>query len=123
MGKTMTVVGSPKKWFQILTLVVVLTLAVPWAAFAATNINYVYVPSVVDDSGTVIEDGLVLFDPSDLLRNDSSGLADESNQTLTVTGVSEPVKGTVELLAAPDPDAGKIRFTPAPNYNGPASFR
>src|SRR5919106_497419 len=53
------------------------------------------------------------FPASDLLANDA---ANESGQTLSVTGVGSPVGGTVGL------NAGQITFTPSPDFNGAASF-
>jgi len=67
-------------------------------------------PSVQEDSGVTI----IQF--ADLLANDIGGPYEEG-QTLTITGVSNPVGGTVEIVD------GHIEFTPGPNYNGTASFQ
>ena len=71
-------------------------------------------PTAAGDSTTVAEDGSRRRRPAD---NDSTGPANESGQTLTVTAV----------------DSGRARhghvhrwrgltYTPAANYNGPDSF-
>src|SRR4029079_18381087 len=55
--------------------------------------------------------------------NDSTGPANESGQTLTLDSITvAPSHGTATILVAPDVNAGKIRYTPAANYNGPDSF-
>ena len=67
-------------------------------------------PVVQDDTLTVDEDS-----PStvvDVLANDS----DIDGDTLTVTAVTQPARGTVVL------DNGVVRFTPAPNDNGILTF-
>ena len=60
-----------------------------------------------------------MFAASDLTANDVAGPANESNQTLTVTGVAATAAthGTVVLNAD-----NTVTYTPAANYNGPASF-
>ncbi|MGE5703555.1 MAG: Ig-like domain-containing protein, partial [Clostridia bacterium] len=52
-----------------------------------------------------------------LLANDSSGPANESGQTLTITAVDTPVGGSVNFSGS------NVVFTPATNYLGNASFR
>ncbi|HEX7946396.1 MAG TPA: Ig-like domain-containing protein, partial [Phenylobacterium sp.] len=82
---------------------------------ATVNINVTPVndpPDAVDDSGSTPEDTPVTFTVGDLLGNDT----DPENDTLTVTGVSNPSHGTVTLVN------GVVTFTPDANYNGPASF-
>ncbi|MES2665388.1 MAG: VCBS domain-containing protein, partial [Pseudomonadota bacterium] len=73
-------------------------------------------PVAVADTGlTVAEDGSIVIVAATLAANDTdadTGLGD----TLTVTGVSAPVGGTVSLLN------GNVTFTPTANFNGPASF-
>jgi large repetitive protein len=77
-------------------------------------------PSAVDDSFTVAEDGSVTID---VLANDS----DLDGDTLTITEVDGEAitdggaavavtNGSVALVA------GELVFSPALNYNGPASF-
>jgi CSLREA domain-containing protein len=56
---------------------------------------------------------------ADLLGNDSPGPADESGQSLTITGVSNPAGGTVTL----DIPNSQVLFTPTNNFFGPAGFR
>ena len=66
--------------------------------------------AVAEDSGTRI----ISF--ASLLGNDSKGPADETGQTLTITAVSNVVGGTAVI------NGTNIEFTPAANFNGPASF-
>lgn len=75
-------------------------------------------PVATDDSlAAIAEDsGAYTIAPSALLGNDSSGPANESGQTLTITSVGSAVGGTVSL------SGGNVAFTPTANYNGPASF-
>jgi len=73
-------------------------------------------PTAATDTKTTAEDTALTFPASDLTANDSTGPANESGQTLTVTAVGSPVNGTVSLAS------GQITFTPAADYNGPASF-
>ncbi|WP_254508263.1 beta strand repeat-containing protein [Anatilimnocola floriformis] len=51
-----------------------------------------------------------------LLANDSKGAANESSQTLTLTGASNPVGGTVAIVGS------NVVFTPTANFSGNASF-
>ncbi|HET7434298.1 MAG TPA: Ig-like domain-containing protein [Thermoanaerobaculia bacterium] len=73
-------------------------------------------PVATTDAKSVAEDATLSFPATDLLANDSKGNAFESAQTLTVTSVSNPVGGTVTLVA------GTITFTPNADFNGAASF-
>ena len=78
-------------------------------------------PFAVDDSKSTNEDTALVFPKSDLTANDT----DVDGDTLTVTSVSSTASthGTVVIVTDPlDPEVGKIRYTPAANYNGPASF-
>jgi DNA/RNA endonuclease G (NUC1) len=74
--------------------------------------------TAVDDSKTTPEDTQLTFPAGDLTTNDSAGPANESTQSLTVTGVTPGANthGTVGLAA------GVITYTPEANYHGPASF-
>ncbi len=74
--------------------------------------------TAADDSKSTNEDTSLNFPASDLTGNDSAGPANESGQTLTVTSVTPTVgtHGTVSL------NSGQINYSPASNYNGPASF-
>jgi hypothetical protein len=86
------------------------------ASFTVTEVNDA--PVATDDVLTsVAEDsGIRTITYADLTGNDSTGPADESGQTLTVTGVSAAVGGTVAIVS------GHVEFTPTANFNGTASF-
>jgi DNA/RNA endonuclease G (NUC1) len=75
-------------------------------------------PTANGDSKSTSEDTALAFPASDLTVNDSAGPANESGQTLTVTGVvSTPdTHGTLVL------NSGQVSYTPDANYNGPATF-
>src|SRR5205823_2692705 len=77
-------------------------------------------PPVASDDirGPVAEDGSLSFPAAGLSSNDVAGPANESSQSLTVTAVSATADthGTVSLAA------GTVTYTPAADYNGPASF-
>lgn len=81
-----------------------------------SNINDAPVadPETLSDSA---EDATRTILASELLGNDAAGASNESGQTIVITSVSNAVGGTVELLAN-----GNIKFTPTPDYNGPAGF-
>jgi len=85
-------------------------------SFTITEVNDA--PTAVNDPlGTVVEDsGQRTIQFSTLLSNDSKGPANESGQTLIVKSVSNPLGGTVSIVA------GTVRFTPAANYTGFAHF-
>jgi glucose/arabinose dehydrogenase len=57
----------------------------------------------------------------DVLGNDSPGPANEVGQTLNVAAVDTPAHGSATLITI-GPNAGKIRYTPSPHYNGPDGF-
>jgi uncharacterized protein (TIGR03382 family) len=70
-------------------------------------------PDAVNDAVTVAEDSAATV--VDVLANDS--IAPDVGETLTVTAVTQPaVGGTVTLTG------GVVRFTPAPNFSGTATF-
>ncbi|MBI3851739.1 MAG: tandem-95 repeat protein [Verrucomicrobia bacterium] len=72
---------------------------------------------VNDPLGDVAEDsGPRTNSFASLLPNDSPGPANESTQTLTITAVGSAVGGTVSISGT------NVIFTPAANYNGPASY-
>lgn len=76
-------------------------------------------PVPTDDAKSTPENTPLVFPASQLTANDKPGPAaagDEQSQTLTVTEVGSSEHGAASL------DNGEITFTPAPNYNGPASF-
>src|SRR6185369_692872 len=87
------------------------------ASFTVTEVNDAPVAnndtltSVAEDSGQ----RTISF--ATLLANDSTGSGNESGQTLTITGVSGAVGGTVSILG------GNVLFTPAADFNGAASFQ
>src|SRR5947208_3472012 len=65
--------------------------------------------SVAEDSAT----GTLV----DVLANDTTGPANESAQTLTITGVTQGTHGSVAI------ESGKVRYIPTDaNYNGTDSF-
>ena len=66
-------------------------------------------PEAVDDSALVSEDASVLIN---VLGNDS----DPDGDALSVGTLGTPGHGTVVVLA------GKVRYTPTPNYSGTDSF-
>ncbi len=66
--------------------------------------------SVKEDSGVRV----ISF--ASLLANDSTGPANESGQTLTITGLSNIVGGTAVI------NGTNVEFTPTANFNGTASF-
>jgi autotransporter-associated beta strand protein len=65
---------------------------------------------IAEDSGT----RTIPF--ATLLANDSAGPANESGQSLTIVSVGGAVGGAVAISGT------DVLFTPAPDYNGPASF-
>ncbi|MEW5847724.1 MAG: Ig-like domain-containing protein [Myxococcota bacterium] len=69
-------------------------------------------PVAVDDSKSTNEDVALTFPATDLSANDT----DVDGDPRTVTAVSNPVNGTVSLVA------GSITFTPNTNFNGTGSF-
>jgi VCBS repeat-containing protein len=71
-------------------------------------------PVATDDTAAdVAEDAAAFIIPfANILGNDT----DADLDTLVVSAVSNGVGGTVELVA------GGVKFTPAANFNGPASF-
>jgi len=75
-------------------------------------------PTAVMDQESTNEDTPLTFAASDLVVNDSTGPANESSQTLTVTGVAATADthGTVTL------SGGQVRYIPEPDFNGAASF-
>ena len=72
-------------------------------------------PVAVDDTAAnVAEDALSFIIPfASILGNDT----DADLDTLSITAVSNPIGGTVQIVAGQG-----VRFTPAANFNGPASF-
>lgn len=75
-------------------------------------------PTADNDTATTDEDTAKVID---VKHGDTSGPANESDQNLTVTNVTDPAKGTAEIITG-GADAGKVRYTPDPNYTGADSF-
>lgn len=75
-------------------------------------------PVAVDDSRTIDEDTVLDMEHAELLANDSAGPANESDQTLTITGVQaiSAAGGSVSLIGQ------RVVYTPPSNYSGPDSF-
>jgi DNA/RNA endonuclease G (NUC1) len=75
-------------------------------------------PTAADDARSTNEDTALSFAAYLLTSNDTAGPANEASQSLVVSSVAPAANtnGTVSLAA------GMITYTPAPNYNGPASF-
>ncbi|GJM02808.1 MAG: hypothetical protein DHS20C08_13090 [Rhodomicrobium sp.] len=72
-------------------------------------------PIANDDFGFELdEDNSLIIEAATLLANDS----DPDGDALTISAVSNPLGGTVQLTSS-----GDVEFTPDANYNGPASFR
>ncbi|WP_295641009.1 Ig-like domain-containing protein, partial [uncultured Methylibium sp.] len=69
-------------------------------------------PVAVADTATTNEDTALTIAPATLLANDT----DVDGNPLTIQSVQGAVNGTVALVG------GNVVFTPAANYNGPASF-
>lgn len=71
-------------------------------------------PVAIDDTAaTVAEDAAAFVIPfANILGNDT----DADLDTLSITALANSVGGTAEIVS------GGIRFTPAANFNGPASF-
>ena len=88
----------------------------PKTATATVNVTVTEVndaPDAANDSASVAEDGNVLVDA---LGNDSTGPANESGQTLTISAVGSPAHGTAII------QSGKVKYTPNADYNGSDSF-
>ncbi|MEJ5992767.1 Ig-like domain-containing protein, partial [Ramlibacter sp. PS3R-8] len=70
-------------------------------------------PTAVADGFSTAEDTPVVMTIASLLANDTDP---DAGDTLSVTGVANPVGGTVSLVG------GNITFTPNPNFTGTASY-
>ena len=78
--------------------------------FDVTPVNDTPVATI--DAASTNEDTALTLTPATLLANDS----DVDGDTLTIASVQSAVNGSVALVG------GNVVFTPAVNYNGPASF-
>ena len=67
-------------------------------------------PDATNDTATTDEDTAVTID---VKANDTDV---DQGDTLTITNVTTPANGTAVV------DNGQVKYTPAPNYNGPDSF-
>ncbi|HYO76659.1 MAG TPA: Ig-like domain-containing protein, partial [Thermoanaerobaculia bacterium] len=72
-------------------------------------------PIATADSKSTSEDTPVTFAISELLANDSAGDG-ETTQTITFTTAVNAVNGALLV------NGGNVTFTPAPNFNGTATF-
>ncbi|MEJ5992764.1 tandem-95 repeat protein, partial [Ramlibacter sp. PS3R-8] len=70
-------------------------------------------PTAGADSLSTAEDTPVTVPVASLLANDTDP---DAGNTLTVTGVGNPIGGTVTLIG------GNVTFTPNPNFTGTASY-
>jgi cysteine-rich repeat protein len=69
-------------------------------------------PVATDDTAAIAEDTQLVIAPASLIANDT----DVDGPSLVVTQVGGATNGTVVLMG------GTVRFTPAANYSGAASF-
>ena len=86
------------------------------ASFTITAVNDAPVASDDTLSSVAEDSGSRTISFASLTGNDSKGPTDESGQSLTITGVSNAIGGTVSIVS------GQVVFTPTANYNGTASF-
>ncbi len=70
-------------------------------------------PDAVDDTVTGTEDTALTLTSTDIVDPNDN---DIEGDTLTITSVSNPSNGSVSLVG------GDVVFTPAADYNGPATF-
>jgi len=91
-------------------------IATGHASFTITEVNDMPIPGN-DTLSAVSEDSAQrTIGFATLTGNDSAGPSNEGSQTLTITGVSNAVGGTVSISGS------NVLFTPAANLNGTASF-
>jgi hypothetical protein len=86
------------------------------ASFTITEVNDVPVGGNDPLSSVAEDSGQRTISFASLLANDVAGPANESGQTLTIIAVGSAVGGTVSISGT------DVLFTPAPDFNGPASF-
>ncbi len=75
-------------------------------------------PVVLNDQASGDEDNILMFRAADLLANDSDADSAINGDVLHIVRVGEAQHGQVSLG-----EDGTIRFSPDPDYNGPAQFR
>src|SRR6185369_16853034 len=112
--------NSPSDGTSTITVTVTATngqTATDTFVVTVTEVNDAPVPTN-DVIGDIAEDSGVYTIPfATLLANDTNkGAANESGQTLTITGVSSPIGGAVII------NGTNVEFTPTPNFFGPAGF-
>jgi Cadherin-like domain/Bacterial Ig domain len=73
-------------------------------------------PITAGESATANEDNIQVFSAASLLANDWDEDGATDGQILSIVGVQDATHGTVAL------ENGQIKFTPATNYHGSASF-
>ncbi|WP_208109843.1 DUF5801 repeats-in-toxin domain-containing protein [Dongia mobilis] len=89
--------------------------SVPGGADLVITINNVnQAPVANDDNAEGSENDPIFIDFATLLANDNDP---DGDTPLTITGVSNPSNGTVEIVG------NQVKFTPNANYSGPASFQ
>jgi hypothetical protein len=76
-------------------------------------------PLPLPDQVTTEEGHPVVFDPRE---NDRRGPNNEADQTLTIHEVSDASHGVAGIVAAGQPNAGQVKYTPSANFNGDDSF-
>jgi hypothetical protein len=75
-------------------------------------------PTGADDTRPIIPEDIQQRIPiATLVANDSNGVGNEDDQTLTIIAVSDPQGGTAAV------NGTEIVFTPSADYSGPAAFR
>ncbi|WP_207396457.1 Ig-like domain-containing protein, partial [Bremerella alba] len=74
-------------------------------------------PTAADDSFTIDEDQQRTFTIAEITSNDTTGPANESSQTLTITSVGSASHGSVQLNGD-----GTITYVPEADYSGSDSF-
>ncbi len=119
---TATFSGTPPQDFNgTVALKVTATDAGGLSASSSFNLSITPVndaPTATNDTLTDIaeDSGVRTISFATLLGNDSTGPANESDQTLTITALNNVVGGTAVISGT------NILFTPTANYNGVASF-
>ena len=87
-------------------------------AIATLNVAAVNdAPVANTDSSATNEDTALLFNPADLLGNDTDADSTTDADTLSVASVGNAANGTVRMLAN-----GQIEFIPHANFHGTAGF-
>jgi hypothetical protein len=117
--RTLNIAPAAHQWGKVpITITVTRGTETVSDFFAVTVTEVNDVPVATGDLLTPIaEDSGVRTIPfSSLVANDSTGPANESDQALIVSSVSNAVGGSVSISGT------NVLFTPAADFNGPASF-